>query len=124
MKIEIDLTAVLEQIKETVKEEFRLQNQHFENRLPALSDPELTVQEIAKKFNISKFTVYKKIRTGKLPFTKFGYSVRVKTSDLASFVAGKEFTIPKKKERIYTPKRKPDFIKKPKPKFRKGKLVK
>lgn len=50
----------------------------------------LTVQEVAEKLNISEQTVYKYIRTGQLPVTRFGTKkkprIRINEDDFYNFI--------------------------------------
>jgi excisionase family DNA binding protein len=48
--------------------------------LPGDDDPFMTVEEIAALTRLSRMTVYRAIRTGDLPATRFGRSFRVRES--------------------------------------------
>ena len=46
----------------------------------------LSVKEVADRLGVSSITVYRHLRSGKLPFFKFGGSIRVLERDLETFI--------------------------------------
>ena len=58
-----------------------------------MTEPEyLTVEEIAARLRLSRMTVYRLIRSGELPASMFGRSMRVKAVDLAAYIEASAVT--------------------------------
>ena len=51
-----------------------------------MEDELLTVDQVAEKLCITRQTIWKYIRDGRLPATSFGKYYRIKKSDLAAFI--------------------------------------
>lgn len=52
-----------------------------------VSDPFLTVTEVAKMMRVSKMTVYRLLHEGELPFVQVGRSFRVFESDVHKYLS-------------------------------------
>jgi excisionase family DNA binding protein len=52
----------------------------------------LTVGQVAKKLQVVKMTVYRYIKTGRLPAYKTGKEYRVKESSLEEFLEGSKIS--------------------------------
>ncbi|MAE68339.1 DNA-binding protein [bacterium] len=50
-----------------------------------------SLQEIAEKLNLSRMTVYRYVRSKKLPAYQFGRHYRIRKSDLETFLAQFKF---------------------------------
>ena len=48
----------------------------------------LTVEETARQLHIARRRVFEKIRSGEIPSVKIGKSRRIRSTDLAEYVAG------------------------------------
>jgi excisionase family DNA binding protein len=46
----------------------------------------LQVEQAAERLNISKWMIYKLIRSGELPHIKIGVAVRIKEADLEEYI--------------------------------------
>lgn len=51
-----------------------------------MSDDLLTVEQVAEKLCITRQTIWKYIRDGRLPATSFGKYYRIKKADLEQFI--------------------------------------
>lgn len=49
----------------------------------------LTVAEVAKELRVSTMTVYRLIKAEQLPATRIGKSLRIRTGDVADYLAGR-----------------------------------
>lgn len=52
-----------------------------------LSEPLLTVAEVADALRVSNMTVYRLIKAGELPALRVGRNYRIRSTDLERFVA-------------------------------------
>lgn len=53
-----------------------------------MADRLLTIEQVAKRLQVSKMTIYRYIKTGKMTVYKIGKEYRVKESDLEKFLEG------------------------------------
>jgi len=53
----------------------------------------LTIQEVAKTLKVSKMTIYRYIKAKKIPAYKLEQELRVKESDLQSFLDNRKLKI-------------------------------
>lgn len=54
-----------------------------------MSDKLLTIKEVLQISGISRYTLYRDIKSGKIPAIKFGMNVRIKESDAIAYAKAK-----------------------------------